>query len=111
MIITRTKNLDAERCLLGCVMLNPGIMDRLLPVIRWDTFTAMSRKRIWVTIVNLYGAENEINIVSIKDWLGCNDFNRELLMCLNSVPTWEHWDLYSAMVIEKHGNRLAMEAT
>lgn len=106
MIITETKNLEAERCLLGCVMLNCAIMDRLLPVLRVDTFTAMSRKRIWQTMLTLYKANQFISLCSVRGWIGTKDYDKELLMCVHSVPTSQHWDHYLAIVVEKHTNRI-----
>lgn len=62
-------NLDAERAVLGGVLLRPDILDGLAPELRERDFYKPAHRVVWAAMVDLWRASQPVDVVSLADAL------------------------------------------
>ena len=98
-------DLDAERALLGCAMVEPEIVDVVAPLIDADDFYAEANARIWAAIValNLRGRpvdtvtlRNELNQAKQLSAVGGDEY---LLSLTNVIPSVRNAETYAKIIV------------
>ena len=100
-------DLDAERAVLGSVLIRESISD-VMGVVTTDDFMVPAHREIWESMMTLDAARKPIDVVMViedlrrREVLGKLD-GREgyLLICAGAVPTAEHGHHYATIVREK----------
>ncbi len=101
-------NLDAERSVLGGVLVKPMAFDEMATVLTADDFFLPAHREIYVSMMELDKKRQPIDVVSLGDELKNRGFLPRLeggagylLTLANSVPTAENIGHYVRLVKEK----------
>lgn len=101
------QNMEAEQCLLGCLMLDKNAIIKISDFIHEDDFYKDAHKEIYSTMLDLYKRMEPIDIVSVSaklkekgelEQLGGSAY---LASLINTVPTATHVINYAKIVREK----------
>jgi len=107
---------DAERALLGSIMLRPIAINDVIDIISEDSFYLNKHKTIYKTMLNLVNSGDPIDIVSVTNKLrkdknlkqvGGASYITELT---NAVPSSANIEYYAKTVAEKQALRNLIEA-
>jgi len=101
------QNIDAEQCLLGCLMLDKDAIVKVVDTIRPDDFYKGIHQDIYQVMFDLYEKSEPIDIVSVsaklKERSRLEDIGGSVYLTslINSVPTATHVANYAKIVREK----------
>ena len=110
------QNLDAEKAILGSIMLRPGAIHEITDLIRADSFYAVKHSQIFKTMLDLSSRGEPIDILSVSHRLeekglleqtGGSSYLTELT---NSVPASTNITYYADIVNKKNILRKIIEA-
>jgi len=110
------QSVDAERAILGSIMLRPGAIHEINDVIREDSFYATKHAQIYKIMLELSSKGEPIDIISMShkleekgllDQIGGSSYLSELT---NSVPASTNIKYYGDVVNKKHILRKIIEA-
>ena len=112
------QDLEAERCLLGSLLLANEAVDIVDPIVSVSSFYADAHRRIYSAIYDLYqlNRKSSVDAVTLRDELS---HRVELdviggvpyiLQLLETVPHAEHAEFYAKIVSEKFRQRQVIEA-
>ena len=62
-------HVDAEKTMLGCVLLDPGCLYRVLPLVKAQDFSLDSHRRIYHAIAGLAEAGKPVDTLTVTDAL------------------------------------------
>lgn len=113
-------NIDAERTVLGCAMLNPTALYRILPLLAAENFSLDSHRRIYHTIAELAEAGKPVDTLTVTDALTAKrqlesvggvaylvNLDEQVTSDLASVLNVEH---YAEKILDKSRRRQARAA-
>ena len=109
-----THNVDAERALIGSVLLDPYSIDSLSPKIYPDDFYVQRNKKIWETIQQLQKSSTQIDFITLSGALRSIGLLKEiggepyLTELAYSCPNSVNVDAYAKLVRESSFNRKAV---
>jgi len=115
-LTTQPHNLEAEKTVLGCVILDPDAMARIRPRLSANDFHDPIHRTIYKTCEKLFDDRKPIDYVTIAGALESNDRIVELggsaflAELAAAVPTSSHIEQYAATVREKSGIRSLLKA-
>lgn len=101
-------NLEAERALLGSIMLRPEVMFEVTDLAQSASFYSEKHRLIFETILELFGKRNPTDLLSVSarlkeknllDEIGGNSFLGELI---NSVPSAANAAYYAHLIQKKY---------
>lgn len=101
------QNIEAEQCLLGCLMLDKNAIIRIADFVSADDFYKDAHKEIFAAMIDLFEKTEPIDIVSVsarlkeKEKLEQVGDSSYLASLINSVPTAAHASNYGKIVREK----------
>ncbi len=101
------QNIDAEQCLLGCLMLDKDAIVKVVDLIKPEDFYKGGHQDIYQAMTELYSKSNPIDILSVSSRLKeRNKFedigsSTYLTSLINSVPTATHVLNYAKIVRQK----------
>ena len=110
------QSLDAERAILGSIMLRPGAIHEINDIINPDSFYATKHSQIYKIMLDLSSKGEPIDILSMShklgekgllDQIGGSSYLSELT---NSVPASTNIKYYGDVVNKKHILRKIIEA-
>lgn len=110
------QNLDAERALLGSVMLKPDAMHDIIDVVSPDAMYAEKHRLIFTAILELFSKSEPIDLLTLSgklkdqgllDQVGGNSYLAELV---NVVPSAANAKHYAEIVQTKYMMRSLIEA-
>jgi len=110
------QSIDAEKAILGSIMLRPGAIHEINDIINPDSFYATKHSQIYKTMLDLSSKGEPIDILSVShkleekgllDQMGGSSYLSELT---NSVPASTNIKYYSDVVNKKHILRKITEA-
>lgn len=110
------QNIDAERALLGSLMLRNNVLHDIMDVVSEDSFYSEKHRLIWENAFELFSKGSPIDILSLKSKLkekgllekvGGVSYLGELV---NIVPSATNAVHYAEIVQKKHVMRLLIEA-
>lgn len=115
---TPPQDVNAEQAVLGAMMLNPGIIDRIIARLDPGDFYRPAHQTVFCTICDLYGRSREpkVDPITVADELlkagelakiGGSPYLHGLV---NSVPTTANADHYAEIVRDKATLRRVIEA-
>lgn len=101
------QNIEAEQCLLGCLMLDKDAISKVIDSVRAEDFYKGIHQDIYQVMIDLYAKSDPIDIVSVSSKL--KERNRledsggsaYLTSLINSVPTATHVANYGKLVRHK----------
>lgn len=111
------QNIEAEQCLLGCLMLDKNAIIKVADLISSQDFYKDSHKEIYQAMIDLFSKMEPIDIISIStklkergklDQIGGSAYITSLI---NTVPTATHVSNYAKIVREKKVLRDLIEAS
>ncbi|MDX8377548.1 MAG: replicative DNA helicase [Mariprofundales bacterium] len=98
---------DAERAVLGCVMLDPRTLDQLESELRAEHFYAEANRQLFNAMVALYERGQPVDALTIKDWLEQKELlasiggEAYLTELVDAVPTTSNARHYATIVRER----------
>ncbi len=101
------QNVEAEQCLLGCLMLDKNAIIRVSDFIRPEDFYKDTHKEIYSAMLDLFEKSDPIDIMSVsgrlkeKEKLEQVGGSAYLTSLINTVPTATHVANYAKIVSEK----------
>lgn len=110
------QNLDAEKALLGSIMLRPGGIAEVLDIVAEASFYSTRHRRIWRTMLELFSKSIPIDLLSLSSRLtekgeleaaGGASYLAELT---SSVPSSTNLKHYAEIIQKKHLMRNLIEA-
>jgi len=111
------QNLEAEKALLGSIMLRPGVINELLDVISPESFYAERHRLIYRSMLDLYAKSNPIDLLSLSSHLKEREKLEQaggltyLTELVESVPTASNAAHYAEIVQKKHVMRGLIHAS
>ncbi len=111
------QNIEAEKCLLGCLMLDKEAIIKVIDFLRPEDFYKENHQKIYQAMVELFQKSEPIDFLSVSNRLeekgeleeiGGNSYLTELI---NSVPTASHILNYAQIVQKKKALRDLIEAS
>ena len=110
------QNLEAERSVLGAVLLDPNALSFVIPILGENDFFPDTHRRIYRTMLELYQRSAEIDILTLKE-----EFSRSgavekvggaayLSSLLDAVPDVANVEHYARIVKEKSTLRRLIQA-
>ena len=109
-------NLEAEQCVLGCILADPGCMNDVLDYVKPESFYLPQHREIFLIMMNMFSTQNGVmDPVLIADALKKNKTydkagGREyLLQLFNSVPSTANVVKYAKIVKEQYYLRTLIE--
>ncbi len=111
------QSLDAEKAVLGAIMLRPDVMNEIMDFINADSFYAQKHRIIWDTMMELFGKHTPIDLLSLSlrlketgslDNIGGMSYLTELV---NSVPSSTNVQHYAQIVQKKYMMRNLITAS
>ena len=95
-------NADAEMAVLGCVLLGPSILSKLIEQgLKPKHFHRDSHRAIFAAMVELHERGYEPDTLLVTSELARmrrNDLGRVVALCPNAVPSAGHWPQYAQEV-------------
>ncbi len=110
------QNLDAERALLGSIMLRPDTMYDISDIVVEEAFYADKHQKIFGIMSELFSAREPIDIVSVSDRLKSKNLldsvggNQYLAELSQTVPTASNAKHYAEIVQKKYMMRMLIDA-
>ena len=110
------QNLDAEKALLGSIMIRSEVMHDIADTIREDSFYTNQHRTIWATLFELHSKNTPIDLLSVSarlkekeqlDQAGGMTYLTELI---NVVPSSTNAGHYAEIVEKKHVMRDLLRA-
>src|SRR3989344_4103750 len=101
------QNIEAEQCLLGCLMLDKNAIIRVSDFISAEDFYKGTHKEVYQAMMDLFSKMEPIDIVSVstrlkeKEKLDQVGGSAYLTSLINTVPTATHVANYAKIVREK----------
>jgi replicative DNA helicase len=111
------QNIEAEQCLLGCLMLDKNAIVKVADFIRPEDFYKDTHKQIYQAMMDLFAKLEPIDIISISTRLKEREKLEEiggsayLTSLINTVPTATHVLNYAKIVREKKVLRDLIDAS
>ena len=67
------QNIDAEEAILGAILVNPSCMNKVVEILKPESFYKPAHRYVYEAILQLYnGGDGKIDIVSVSDLLNIN---------------------------------------
>jgi len=111
------QHLDAERGVLGSILLDPEVCDELVPILRPEDFYSEAHRRLYRTLLRMRERGQQIDVMLLKEELQKNgDLEAVggaayLAELLQSVPVAAHAVYYAQLVRDKAILRELIHAT
>lgn len=101
------KNLEAERCVLGCMLIDEVARAKAFGFVTRDSFTEPANREIFSVIRAKFDAKEAVDVVTVNDDLQGNEAYLNaggpsyLASLVESVPTTENIEYYADIVQDK----------
>jgi len=101
------QNIEAEMCLLGCLMIDPQAILKVVDFLRPQDFYKEAHNQIYSSIIDLFSKRESIDILSVSNRLKEKKLLEEvggisyLTTLVNSIPTASHLMEYAKIVQQK----------
>lgn len=111
------QDLDAEKALLGSLMIRPGGLGEIVDILTHETFYARKHQLIFRAILELYTKNDPIDVLSVsailKDKKVIDDIGGAsyLAEIVNLVPSASNLEYYAQLIRKKHLYRSLIEAS
>jgi len=111
------QSMEAERALLGAIMLRPDAMNEIIDIISRHSFYADKHRIIFEAMLKLFSKNDPIDLLSVTSWLrekklldqaGGSSYVSELA---NAVPSSANIEHYAQIVQKKHLMRTLIDAS
>ena len=102
------QSLEAEKALLGSVMIRPEVMHDISDIINENAFYSDRHKMIWSTMMELHGKNTPIDLLSLSARLKDKDLLEQagamtyLTELVHGVPSSTNAKHYAEIVQKKH---------
>jgi replicative DNA helicase len=115
---TPPQDVNAEQAVLGSMLLNPGVIDRVIAILEVDDFYRPAHQTVFTTICDLYGRSRtpKVDPITVADELAKSGElakvggSHYLHHLVNAVPTTANADHYAEIVRGKATLRRVIEA-
>jgi replicative DNA helicase len=110
------QNLDAERQAIGCVLLQPRLLDDLAAMLRPSDFYADSHRRLYACLLAMDNEGRQIDPAILVDRLRTAGEleavggTAAIAEIVASVGVWQHWRTYAAIVLRESKRRQIIHA-
>jgi len=107
---------EAERALLGCILIDESTMSRIDHIITADDFYYSNYRQIFKTMSKMYRNREPIDLITLNDrlrdtgWLDTIGGAAELTMLTSDIPTTTHFIQYAKVVGERSTQRRILKA-
>lgn len=88
--------LDAERAVIGSMLINPAIVRDVLSTVTQDDFINPANRLIYQTARALFRAGTPVDAITIRDRIG-PDYNGYMVDLMDITPTSANWREYAAI--------------
>lgn len=101
------QNIDAEKALLGSVMLRPDAINEVIDLINEDSFYSERHRLIWQTMLELFAKATPIDLLSLSSRLKEKNLEERtggasyLAEIVNSVPSAANIEHYGKIIQKK----------
>ena len=111
------QNIEAEKALLGSIMLQPESVNEIFDTVSADSFYAEKHRIIWRAMIDLFSKGNPIDLLSLSarlkekdelDQIGGNTYITEII---SAVPTSTNIRHYAEIVRKKYTMRNLISAS
>ncbi len=89
--------LDAERAVIGSMLIDPDIVRDVLATVNVKDFLNPANRLIFQTARALFQAGSPVDAVAIRDRIG-TDYNGYMMELMEITPTSANWQEYAAMM-------------
>lgn len=93
----REHALDAERAVLGSLLIDPGCQQQLFARVRPEDFLSPANRQIFAAARALFRAGEPVDSVTVRDKLG-QQYTRPLLELMEITPTSANWEIYAGIM-------------
>jgi replicative DNA helicase len=110
-------NIEAEKAVLGSIMLRPESINEVMDIINPDVFYSQRHRIIYETVLKLYSEGQPIDLISVSEKLkNANKLDQAggrvyLTELTDSVPSSANIKYYADIVVSKHTLRSLIEAS
>jgi replicative DNA helicase len=111
------QNLDAEKSILGAVLIDENVLTRVSDALKADDFYDPRHERIFAAMIRLYERHQPVDLLTLSDELkkqdhleeaGGTDYISELT---NQVPTAAHAESYAEIIVQNAMRRRLITAS
>ena len=111
------QNLDAEKSILGAVLIDENVLTRVTDVLHAEDFYDPRHERIFAAMLRLYERHQPVDLLTLSDELkkqdhleeaGGTDYISELT---NQVPTAAHAESYAEIIVQNAMRRRLITAS
>jgi replicative DNA helicase len=102
-----SRNVEAERCVLGSILLDNAVLHKVIPRLRPEDFYRDVHRHVYRAICNLYEEGELVDVARLSDALaGLNEFETAggislIAELMSSVPHAANAKYYAAIVRDK----------
>ncbi len=100
-------NIEAEKSLLGCILISDKVFDKISPIVDADDFYDMSNKKIFEVIKEMNQRGDAVDYLTVTNALRTKGILESvggasyISMLSDSIPTYAHAEEYARIVREK----------
>jgi replicative DNA helicase len=100
-------SLEAERAVLGAILLQNGVIDTVLEIIKTDDFYSEGNGRIFEAVLDLHRDSTPVDTVTLREYLARSNKlhsvggDEYLLSLTDTIPTLENTRAYAHIIREK----------
>lgn len=100
-------NIDAERSLLGCILISDKVFDKISPIVDADDFYDMTHKKIFEVVKEMTQRGDAVDYLTVTNTLRDRGILESvggasyISMLSDSIPTYAHAEEYARIVREK----------
>ena len=92
--------LDAERAVLGSLLIDPGIQQQLFARVRPEDFLSETNRRIFTEARQLFRAGEKVDGFTVRARIG-EQYTDYLVQLLEITPTSANWEVYAGLMREQ----------
>lgn len=96
----RDRQLDAERAVIGSLLIDPSITRELLAVVREQDFIHPTNRLIFNTVRTLFRSGVPVDAVTVRARIG-EQYTDYLVQLMEITPTAANWEPYALMMHEQ----------
>lgn len=93
----REHTLDAERAVLGSLLIDPGVQQALFARVRPDDFLSPANRKIFTEARALFRSGEPVDGVTVRARVG-QDYTKYLVELMEVTPTSANWEVYAGIM-------------
>lgn len=109
--MSQNDGLLAEKALLGCLLIDPGLMPSVAAVVKEGHLEAERNRTVYRAMLEIHEKGGSVDLVVVTDWLNSRGLafgiggSSYLTELMGTVQVTAHWENYADIVRRSHYNR------